>query len=58
MDHNKEKYQSILTASLNHEKLYRVEKIKQELQRENLKLLKSLFGSSASESCKGSIRYS
>jgi len=53
MNHKKEKYKSILTASLQQEKLYRVEKIKQELDRENQKLLKTLFGDNVPKSYKG-----
>jgi len=53
MNRKKEKYKSILTASLQQEKLYRVEKIKQELDRENKKLLKALFGDNVPKSYKG-----
>jgi hypothetical protein len=53
MNRKKEKYKSILTDSLQQEKLYRVEKIKQEIDRENQRLLKTLFGDNIPKSYKG-----
>lgn|GEM_PF-4922809 len=52
MNFKKENYNTILANSLYYEKLYRVEKIKQELRRENHKLFKSLLGSNSDEICK------
>ncbi|QPJ64016.1 MAG: hypothetical protein G3M78_00790 [Candidatus Nitrohelix vancouverensis] len=53
MKQNADGTQQLKEYSLNQEKLYRAEKIKQELDRENMKLMKQLFGGQVPEHYQG-----